>query len=150
MKRLLLLVVLSFIPAFAEAQESYNVAATAGQVTRLTKAVTIQNRQTCGASGFPASCTQAQVCTFVNAAGGASCTAAQARAANVRIYPNTLAGREEFVTFALVVPAFQQLVSIAVSTDQQDFCAAFKAAAQGTNNATCATYGLPTVCEICP
>ena len=150
MKRLVLLLSLIFIPALAQAQESYNVAATAGQVTRLTKAVTIQNRQTCAASGFPASCTQAQVCTFVNAAGGASCTAAQARAANVRIYPNTLAGREEFVTFALVVPAFQQLVSTAPSTDQQDFCAAFKAAAPATQNSTCATYGLAAACEPCP
>lgn len=149
MKRLLFLAII-FLPAAAQSQESYAVNATVGQVTRLTKAVTISNRQTCAANGFPAACTQAQLCVQVNAAGGASCTAAQARAANVRIYPGTLAGREEFVTFALVVPAFQQLMSTAVSTDAQDFCAAFKAAAQGTKDATCATYGLPAACEPCP
>jgi len=150
MKRLAFLFALIFAPGLVQAQEAYAVNATAGQVTRLTKAVTIQNRQTCAASGFPASCTQAQVCTFVNAAGGASCTAAQARASNVRIYPNTLAGREEYITFGLLIPAFQQLTSTAVTTDQQDFCAAFKAAIQGTKDATCATYGLPAACEICP
>lgn len=150
MKRLLILATLFLLPAGLQAQEAYAVNATAGQVTRLTKAVTIQNRQTCASSGFSANCTQAQVCTQANAAGGASCTAAQARAANVRIYPNTLARREEFVTFGLVVPAFQQLTATATTTDQQDFCAAFKAAAQGTKDATCATYGLPAACEICP
>lgn len=149
MKRLLFLLAIIFLPAVAQSQESYTVNSSAAQVVRLTKAVTIQNRQTCASQGFPASCTQATICVQVNAAGGASCTAAQARASNVRIYPNTLAGREEFVTFSLVVPAFQQLMSTAVSTDQQDFCAAFKAAAQGTKDATCTTYGLPAACEPC-
>jgi hypothetical protein len=149
MKRLLILAALAFIPALASAQEAYTVNATAGQVTRLTKAVTIQNRQTCAQYGFIPACTQAQVCVQVNAAGGASCTAAQARASNVRIYPNTQPGREEFVTFALVVPAFQQLMATAVSTDQADFCAAFKAAAPATQNSTCATFGLAAACEPC-
>lgn len=147
MKRLVLLFILISVPAAA--QEAYTVNATAGQVTRLTKAVTIQNRQTCASQGFGPLCTQGQICVQVNAAGGNSCNPAQARAANVRIYPNTLAGREEFVTFALVVPAFQQLMGTAVMTDQQDFCAAFKAAAQGVKDATCATYGLPAACEPC-
>ena len=70
MKRLALLLTFLLFPAFAQAQEAYTVNATAAQVTRLTKAVTIQNRQTCAASGFVPTCTQAQVCTFVNAAGG--------------------------------------------------------------------------------
>lgn len=147
MKRLALLFILVSVPAAA--QESYTVNSSAAQVVRLTKAVTIQNRQTCASQGFPASCTQATICVQVNAAGGASCTAAQARASNVRIYPNTLAGREEFITFALIVPAFQQLMGTAVSTDQQDFCGAFKAASQATRDATCTTYGLPAACEPC-
>lgn len=149
MKRLLILAAFALLPAGLQAQEAYTVNASVGQVARLTKAITIANRQTCGQSGFPASCTQAQVCTQVNAGGGSACTAAQARAANVRIYPNTLAGREEYVTFGLVVPAFQQLTATAATTDQQDFCAAFKAAATATQNATCTSYGLAAGCEIC-
>ena len=104
MKRLGLLLAVLLFPAFAQAQEAYTVNATAGQVTRLTKAVTIQNRQTCAASGFPASCTQAQVCVQANAGGGAACTAGQARAANVRIYPNTLAGCATFGLAAACEP----------------------------------------------
>jgi len=51
MKRLAFLFALIFAPGLVQAQEAYAVNATAGQVTRLTKAVTIQNRQTCAASG---------------------------------------------------------------------------------------------------
>lgn len=144
MKRLALLFILVSVPVAA--QESYTVNSSAAQVVRLTKAVTIANRQTCATYGFPSACVQADTCT---AKGLGACTPAQARAANVRIYPNTLAGREEFVTFGLVVPAFQQLMSTAVTTDQQDFCGAFKAASQATRDATCTTYGLPAACEPC-
>ena len=56
MKHLAILVALILAPAFVQAQESYSVNATVAQVTRLTKAVTIQNRQTCATYGLPAAC----------------------------------------------------------------------------------------------
>lgn len=146
MKRLLFLLALISFPAIAQAQETWLLSPTVGQVSRTTKAVTIQNRQTCASMGLGPTCIQADICT---AKGLAACTPAQARAANVRIYPNTQPGREEFVTFVLVIPAFQQLMSTAVTSDVQDFCGAFKAASQATRDATCTTYGLPAACEPC-
>lgn len=101
----LALAVVVLFSGVAMGQESYTVNATAGQVTDLTAIVDISNEQVCRGLGLALTCTQAQACTAKGAPGGASCTAVQARGAGVRIYPQTLAGREEFVTFALVASA---------------------------------------------
>lgn len=85
-----------------EAQENYTIAATAAQVPDLRIHVLGKNRETCrrvNAVGQP-NCTQGAACTAVSAPGGASCTNAAARQAGVRIWPDTEAGRQEFVTFA--------------------------------------------------
>lgn len=103
-KALLVALVFAGLASFASAQETYSVNAPAGVVTDITSLVSIQNQRTCERITLASSCTQAQACTQVGAAGGASCTAAQARASNVRIYPATTAGREEWVNQEIVIP----------------------------------------------
>lgn len=156
MKKILFSIALLLLTAgLTSAQETYSIAATANQVTRVSRAVLTFNAKSClrlNAVGG-ATCTQAQACTAAAAAGGASCTAAQARAANARIYPNTQPGREEFVTFALVARDVTDLGNDAVALDQLLFCAAFKAATAGNQNTACTSVGYTPVsgqCEVCP
>jgi hypothetical protein len=146
----LAVVALAIIPGRAESQETYSVAATAAQVTKLTKAISTSNSKTCVGLGLAITCTQAQACTAANAAGGAACTAAQARAANARIYGATQPLREEFVSFFILLPAFQELVNRDVAWDQIAFCAAFNAGTQVARDNSCAAVGQPAGCDPCP
>lgn len=142
----------------ASAQETFSFSATANQVTRVDRGRLVTNAKTCQrlstvASPLTFTCTQAQACVNAGAAGGASCTAAQARAANARIYPATLAGREEFLGFGIIVPEISNLMNVAVSFDQSEFCRLFKLAAAGSQNTVCTTIGYTPVsgqCEVCP
>lgn len=150
MKKLIMAIVVGIIGvADLSAQETYSVAATAPQVTRLTKGIAVSNVMTCGVWRLAATCTQAQACTAAAAVGGAACTAAQARAANARIFPATLAGREEFLIFVLVAGGITDLQNRAIAFDQQNFCAAFKVATVATQNTACTTLGLAAGCEPC-
>ena len=134
----------------AQAQESYSISGTAGQVADLRQYVLGINRNTCARLQLTAACTQAQACTAASAPGGASCTAAQARAANARIWPDTLAGREEFVTFVWIVPHFQEAKSGLPSQGYGGYCNWWTAQNQTTKDAECTKAGLPTGCSICP
>src|SRR5687768_9027420 len=81
-KALILLPCLAILwPEFAQAQETYSLPASAGNVVTLSEVITFYNGETCGRYSLAESCTQAQVCTASGAAGGSSCTAGQARAA---------------------------------------------------------------------
>ena len=146
-------------PLLSEAQETYTINANANQVSDLTTIVGNENGQVCDQLALPLGCTQAQACTAANAPGGASCTAAQARGAGVRIYPQTQAGREEFVTFRVAAPKFQELRAGVPSFSQKKQCdfwaTAPRAGATGSRDAMCAAAGLPTSvnapagCELC-
>ena len=136
------------LPAFG--QESYSISGTAGQVADLRQYVLGINRNTCARLQQVAACTQAQACTAANAAGGASCSAAQARNANARIWPDTLAGREEFVTFQWIAPHFQEAKSGLPAQGYGGYCNWWTAQNQTTKDAECTKAGLPTGCSICP
>jgi hypothetical protein len=148
MKRLLPLVFL-FLPVFAEAQENYTVPANATQAAEFRQHVLAVNRSVCRRFNLSASCTQAQACTAANAPGGASCTAAQARGANVRIYPDTAAGREEYMTFVWVLPHFTEARTTLPSQIQLDLCAWWGTLNQTQKDTQCSTWGAPAGCQVC-
>lgn len=134
----------------ASAQETYSVAATVGQTADLRQYVLSQNRRTCQRQLLAVTCTQAQACTSANVAGGVSCTNAAARAANVRIWPDTLAGREEFVVFFWLAPLFGQAKATLPTLAAPDYCIWWTAQNQTTRDAECTKIGAPTGCSICP
>lgn len=141
MKRFVPLVLVALWAPSVLSQESYNVGpASAPQVTTLTTVIAFLNGETCVRLGLPRTCTQAQACADSDcaAAGGASCSAAQARAAGCRLWiPSTLAGREEFVTFGIALPRFNELVATQNAAAKFDFCTAWTANTGG--HSTCRT-----------
>lgn len=145
MKKLLL--ALLFVAPSAFAQETYSIAASAGQTAQHDRNRVASNRQTCTRLGQALACTQAQACTAANAAGGASCTAAQARAVNARIYPATQAGREEYLTFDMVAPEFVRRVKGAAADEQNAAKAWFLAQNQTVRDAECSKWGVAAGCN---
>lgn len=133
-----------------QAQETYSIAGTVGQVSDLRQYVLGINRNTCARLQQVAACTQAQACTAAGAQGGASCTAAQARSANARIWPDTLAGREEFLLNVWIAPRFQEAKSGLPAQGYGGYCNWWTAQNQTTKDAECSKAGLPTGCSICP
>jgi len=153
MKRLsvllgLLLVGSLVILTTLQAQETYSVGpASATNVTTLTQVITGQNGDICARYGLVRTCTQAQVCTAASTPGGASCTAAQARTAQVRIYPLTQPGREEYVTQEIALKKFNELVAAQASENKRAFCVGWLAANTTQRNAACTDLSLATGCD---
>lgn len=134
-RSLLLVVTLLIVAASSEAQETYSLPASAGNVTTLTEIITYANGNVCASLNLARTCTQAQACTAASVTGGASCTAANARAAKVRIYPLTTAGREEYSQFEIAQPRFNELAASLQPVSQNfDFCTAWTAASTANKN----------------
>lgn len=145
MKRLALALLAIGLGVLSEAQETYSIPGSAPNVVTLSDVITYYNGQKCEAQSLPRACTQAQACTAAGAPGGASCTAAQARGANVRIFPLTQPGREEYVTFEIAAPKFGELVTqVQAGAKRRDYCEAWASASQGTRDTHCSALGLPT------
>jgi len=132
-----------------EAQETYTLNASAPQVSRLNVVVNSVNDRACVSNNLPSGCTQAQVCTAAGTPGGSSCTAAQARTANVRIFPLTQAGREEYITFNLVAQQVQSYFEATIDYNHNKYCTWFRAQTVTVKNAECSKSGAPTDCELC-
>lgn len=147
--RYVIATVLSFlaITGVAQAQESYTIPANATNVTTLTGVITAKNGDQCNRAGLPRTCTQAQLCTAKGVAGGASCTAVQARTADARIFPLTQAGREEFTTHAIAAPRFAELVAEVAADQKRDFCERWAASTQTAKNNACAAFGAAAGCD---
>ncbi len=137
-----------FAAASATAQEAYSISASAQNVTDLTSVVAAKNVKTCLRLGQVAACTQAQACTAASAAGGASCTASQARAVNARIFPATLAGREEYTAFQIVLPAFLDQLAAVPGQAQKQACLAWQGYNTTQKNTACTAFGLPNGCAL--
>jgi hypothetical protein len=148
MRRFLALGSLLLIPAFASGQETYSVPASANQVSNLTVAIASLNQDLCEKYELTANCTQAQVCAVptINLPG---CTAGQARGANVRIWPLTQGGREEFVQFYLVLPRFQDLIAGTVGANRGRYCKWWNLQDQTMKDAECTKVGQPAGCALC-
>jgi hypothetical protein len=151
MRALPLALVVLLAAVAAEAQETYSLPAGAGNVTTLTIVVAGANGDVCARYSLPRTCTQAQACVASNTAGGASCTANQARANNVRIYPLTFAGREEFVTYGIALPGFLALIPSQNTETRRIFCDGWLAANTTARNNACTALGLSAGCDpVCP
>jgi hypothetical protein len=152
MRKLLLIAAMTMATcAQAWAQETYSVSYSAANVARFNRVRVAINKVTCNRLGLTDTCTQAEACTAANAAGGASCTAAQAKAANARIYGDSQPEREAlFTDYAqnslkaieralLTEPEARQtcdwFTNTATAQQKQDFC---------TN------AGNPADCNPCP
>lgn len=149
MKRLLTLA-LVLLAAPVLAQETFSLPATAVQVTDLSGIIDATNGRTCESRALAIGCTQAAICTAAAAPGGASCTAAQARSVNVRIYPSTLAGREEFSQIEIALKRFNELkaeISKRALERLFKFCST---ATQPQKDALCTDSGQAASCLLCP
>jgi hypothetical protein len=148
MRKLLVLAVLVLAASAAHAQETYSVGpASAGNVTTVGTVMAALNRETCLRYSLAASCTQAQACAAAGAAGGSGCTASQARAAGVRIWPATFAGREEYVTFGITLPRFLELVAAQQQETRRLFCEGWNASNTTARNNACTALGLAAGCD---
>jgi hypothetical protein len=130
MKKVLLgLILLAPLPALA--QETYSIPATAAQAARVERQRVRQNAMTCKRFNLAPTCTQAQACVAAGAAGGAACTALQARATtpSSEMFPATLAGRESMIIFAIVVPHFNDFLTQDIADDSAAYCIWWKDAA---------------------
>jgi len=111
MKKTLLFAALLCVASVSSAQETYSITVGGTSANRNSLVGQIElgrvqnNSDVCARALLPSSCTQAQACTALGVAGGGACTAPAAVAAEARIYPATLAGREAFVA-ALMVRAY--------------------------------------------
>lgn len=146
---LLLAGLLAVLPAAA--QETYTLSVNAAQVTQLRDIITAENERTCQNRSQPFTCTQAQACTGtgVVCTGGAACTAPQARACGARIYPDTIAGREEYVTFGIAAPEFVSRRQLLPTWWSDRQCRIWATADAPTRQSMCTGSQLPTNCTLC-
>ena len=154
MKRLLLSLLL-LTAVSASAQETYSVTINlAANVAKLDIGRQLANQKVCTAFSLSASCTQAQACAAsFSATGqpatGASCNTSEANAAGVRIYANTLAGREAFIALEMVKANLEVFARQRAKLDfasLQSFC---KAATQPQIDGVCTASGLAAGCGVC-
>lgn len=154
MKRLILSLLL-LTAVSASAQETYSIAIlNPANVTKLDVGRQLANQAVCTRFSLAASCTQAQACAASFSAtgqpvSGAACTANEAQTAGVRIYPNSLSGREGFITTELIKA---QLDVFARQRAKLDFAAlqAFcKVATQPQIDGVCTATGLSAGCSVC-
>ena len=161
MKRLILTLALFLFAGLASAQETYSfsVGGTTGNRNSLVGMLELgrlqQNADVCAKPAalqppviLPATCTQAQACTALGVAGGASCTATDAINARARIYPASLAGREAFLANEMVRTKAPEFYAEQVKRDAAAL-AAFCAISQGNRDALCTLLSLPAGCGAC-
>jgi hypothetical protein len=155
-KTILAVLALLVLPAVASAQENYCQAANTSQTLKVERRRLRVNRDTClrlNAAGG-ATCSQAQACTAAGAAGGAGCSTAQARAANAEIFANSEAGRTTMIAQTIILPAFVDFDAQAIAEDRAAYCAWWKdptttrAAKDLDCNKTTPPRG--NDCELCP
>lgn len=153
--RTLILILLLAFSGLASAQETYSVTITLpANVTKLDIGRQLANQAVCSRFSLVSTCTQAQACAAsFSATGqpatGASCTILEANAAGVRIYANTLAGREAFVTLEMVKASLDVFARQKAKLDfaaLQGFC---KTATQPQIDGVCTASGLAAGCGVC-
>jgi hypothetical protein len=156
MKSVLVVLALVLAGSLASAQESYtfsvggtttNRASVLGQ---LELGRVQQNTDVCTRASLPSDCTQAQACVALGVTGGASCTAADAIAAQARIYPASLAGRESFVANELVRRYVETFLGRAKAEEANAFKTWCVSASQAQRDPICTAAGLPAGCYPCP
>lgn len=155
MKRIQIIVILLSLAGFASAQETYSIDILSPvNVAKLDVGRQLANQAVCTRFSLPSSCTQAQACTASfeatgQPATGGACTAQEAQAASVRIYPNSLNGREAFITQELIRSQLDVFARQKAKLDfaaMQSFC---KVATQPQIDGVCTATGLEAGCSVC-
>lgn len=152
MNKLLPLALVLFTASYAESQETYSGPANAEQMAGVTDMVNIVNRKLCKSLGLASGCSQGLACTTVvpPAAGGASCSPAQARNAGVRIFPQTFAGREEFFQWRIALTKFNELRAEIVAANQAVQKESWDTGTQTEKDAMCVAAKLSAGCLLYP
>lgn len=144
-----LVVLLSLLAAPLVASESYTTPINDSRQAQVTILVQAQNVAVWRRAGVALASTQAQVCTALSVPGGASCTNAQARAANARIYPQTQAGREEFWNFKLLPDNFADVDQAVIQAARYLWRDWYKNVANQTaKDAECTNAGMAAPCDL--
>lgn len=155
MKRIQIIVLLLSLAGLASAQETYSIdILSPANVAKLDVGRQLANQAVCTKLSLPSSCTQAQACTASFEATGqpassGACTAQEAQTASVRIYPNSLNGREAFITQELIRAQLDVFARQRAKLDfaaMQSFC---KVATQPQIDAVCTATGLSAGCGVC-
>jgi hypothetical protein len=142
-----ILALLVLLAATASAQEDLTITIPAAELPHLINQVATTNVETCERLHLAVTCTQAQACVAAAAVGGASCTAAQARAADARIFPATTAGRSEYVTFRLVAPQVEAAKPRVTARNKKRMCVWFNGLNQTQKDAECVKHDSPAGCD---
>lgn len=135
---------------------TYTLTATQAQDDLLRDIITANNEKLCttlaAVGGF--ACSQTQACAAavlknIPVGGGSACTAQQARASNVRIWPNTSpTDRTEYITFAIAGPEFVDQKPLIGAWQRIRACLKWGTDNQTARNASCTAAGLPANCQL--
>ena len=154
MKRLLLSLLL-LTAVSASAQETYSVTINlAANVAKLDIGRQLANQALLNRFNLPSNATQADVCaaSFTQTgqpASGASCTLVEANGLFIRLFPNSLAGRELFINQNLVKAELDVFARQRAKLDfaaMQAFC---RVATQPQIDGVCTASGLAAGCGVC-
>jgi hypothetical protein len=137
MKKLLLVIPLLWASSL-EAQETYSISATAGQINNFVDpGRRTHNERSCYNAGLALDCTEAQL----QAVAGFETT---------DIYPDSQVGREEYVVDIIISPRIPELKTEMQSWDSTKAKINFDALDTTGKNAVCSALGLPNGCDPFP
>lgn len=156
MKRTLqiILLILAFA-GLASAQETYSVSITLpANVAKLDIGRQLANQALLTRFSLPSNATQADVCAASLAqtgqpASGSACTLVEANGLNIRLFANSLAGRQLFIEMNLIKAELDSFVRQKAKLDfaaLQGFC---KTATQPQIDGVCTASGLAAGCGVC-
>lgn len=147
---------LSALAPEARAQgESYAVTInTAANVAKLDTGRQLANQALVARFGLTGSATQADICAASLAqtgqpASGSACTLVEANGLNIRLFANSLAGRQLFIEMNLIKAELDTFVRQRAKLDfaaLQGFC---KTATQPQIDGVCTASGLSAGCGVC-
>lgn len=147
---LIVLLSATFFAYAATAPETYSVTISSqASINKLDWGRVQSNSDVCVGLSLAPTCTQAQACVAKGVTGGASCTAADALAAGVRVYADSQAGREGFVLNNLVKAKLDDFSAEQTRRDKALMAAWCLTATTTQKNNLCALIGLSDGCKAC-
>jgi hypothetical protein len=148
MKKLLIILGLLALAGATIADETYSFSAPTAWVDKIDLGRVQHNDNVCTGLGLSIGCSQSDACTAAGAAGGASCTAGQARAAECWLVPDSQEGREDFIGYLIIADAARDFEEEQQRRDRATI-RAFCEASSANKDALCALAGLSAGCYAC-
>lgn len=138
MKNVLLIGLALLVPTIVQAQESYTLNATAGQVSNLIDPGRVtHNERSCYNAGLAITCTEAQL----QAVPGFETT---------KIYPDSQQGRQDYIIDIVIGPRIPELKTERQGWDSTKAKINFDALDTTGKNAVCSALSLPNGCDPFP